>query len=106
LALTEKVATELAKEHAVNYITVGLDGVAEFHDARRHRKNGQATFRQIFSSVVALARRTDLDTEINIRSNVDQYNYERVSPLLRMLAEEGVQQRVKYYVASIHSWGE
>jgi len=105
VALTEKVATELVNEHSVRSITVSLDGTAEFHDVRRPTKNGLGTFNRIFSNVVALARRADLDVEIKIRSNVDRRNCEGVLPLLRMLAEAGVQKRIKYYIAPIHSWG-
>lgn len=105
LALTEKVATELVEKHAIRSIHVTLDGTAEFHDVRRNQKNGLPTFNQIFTNVVGLARRTDLDVEIAIRTNVDGSNYEGVFPLLRMLAEAGIQQRVSYYIAPIHSWG-
>ncbi len=105
LALTEKVATELVNHHAVRSITVSLDGTAEFHDSRRPTKAGLGTFDRIFSNVVALARRSDLDVQIKIRSNVDRRNAEGVVPLLRMLAEAGVQKRIRFYVAPIHSWG-
>lgn len=106
LALTDKVATEIVNQHAVGFIEITLDGVAEFHDARRHRKNGKATFEQIFSNTIALARREDLeDVQLSIRCNVDRRNYEGVSPLLRMLTEAGVQERIRFYVAPIHSWG-
>jgi len=105
LALTEELATEIVNDHAIESLTVSLDGTAEYHDARRHKKNGQATFHSIFANVVAMARREDLDVEIKIRSNVDRRNWEGVVPLLRMLANAGVQKRIKYYVAPIHSWG-
>src|SRR6266705_3562108 len=44
LALTDKVATELVNELSIKSIEITLDGSAEFHDVRRHRKNGTATF--------------------------------------------------------------
>ena len=106
LALTDKVATEIVHEHDIQFIEITLDGVAEFHDARRHRKNGKATFDLIFSNTIDVARREDLrNVGLRIRCNVDHRNYEGVSPLLRMLAEEGVQERIAFYVAPIHSWG-
>lgn len=105
LALTDSVATEIVEEHAVRFIEITLDGVAEFHDARRHRKNGSATFEQIFENTIALARREDLDVQMRIRCNVDQRNYEGVLPLLQMLTEAGVQRRIGFYVAPVHSWG-
>lgn len=105
LALTEKVAVELVKEHALRSVTISLDGTREFHDARRPTKNGTGTFDPIFSNVVALAGRQDLDVEIKIRSNVDRRNCEAVIPLLKMLAGACIQKRIKFYVAPIHSWG-
>lgn len=105
LALTGKVATEIVRDHAVESITLSLDGTAAFHDARRHKKGGQPTFHTIFANVVALARRTDLDVEIKIRCNVDRRNVDGVASLLRLLAEAGVQERIRFYVAPIHSWG-
>jgi uncharacterized protein len=105
LALMPAVATELVRECSVRRITITLDGVAEYHDARRHHKDGRPTFERIFNNVVALARRTDLDVQINVRSNVDRFNYAGISPLLRLLADHGVQKRIHYYVAPIHAWG-
>lgn len=105
LALTDKVATEIVNDLAVRDIHITLDGTAEYHNVRRHRKNGKATFEQIFSNTIALARRQDLDTNLNVRCNVDRRNYEGVLPLMQMLAEAGVQERINFYVAPIHSWG-
>jgi uncharacterized protein len=105
LALTDNVAAELVNQHHVRSITVSLDGTEEYHDARRHKKNGQATFSTIFQNVVSLARRDDLDVELIIRTNVDRNNCDGVLPLLRMLADAGVQKKIHYYVAPIHSWG-
>jgi len=105
LALTEKVARELVNDHALRFVTISLDGTREFHDARRPTKNGAGTFDAIFSNVVALASRKDLDIEIKIRSNVDRRNCEAVIPLLQMLAGAGIQKRINFYVAPIHSWG-
>jgi uncharacterized protein len=105
LALTDAVATELVQECGVNTIEVTLDGTAEYHDARRHMKNGRSTFEKIFTNVVRLAQRTDLKLNLKVRCNVDRRNYAGVSPLIQMLAEAGVQKKLSFYVAPIHSWG-
>ncbi|MEO1430786.1 MAG: radical SAM protein [Cyanobacteria bacterium J06633_8] len=105
LALTEKIATEIVNELSVSAIEITLDGIAEFHDLRRMQKNGLPTFDKIFQNVVALARREDFDIELSIRCNVDRQNYESVSLLLQKLASEGIQDRISFYVAPIHSWG-
>ncbi len=105
LALTDKIATEIVNELGVNSIEITLDGVAEFHDNRRMQKNGKPTFDKIFVNLISLANRQDLDVEIIIRCNVDRQNYESVSPLLLMLASFGLQERINFYIAPIHSWG-
>lgn len=105
VALTPAVATKLVTEHGISSIEVSIDGTAEYHDARRYRKNGKPTFDRIFQNVVALASRDDLDVVLTVRTNVDRRNCEGVTPLLRMLADAGVAGRVRYYVAPIHSWG-
>jgi uncharacterized protein len=105
LTLTDKIVTELVKTHDVHEITVTVDGVAELHEIRRPHKKGYVTFERIFTNVVALAGRDDLDVEVIIRSNVDRRNEASVLPLLRKLAAVGAQRRIRYYVAPIHSWG-
>lgn len=105
LALSDSVATELVKNLAIGSIEVTLDGTAEYHDARRHTKVGEATFDRIYANVLRLAKRDDLKVNLTIRCNVDRRNYEGVSPLIRMLAAEGLQTRISFYVAPIHSWG-
>jgi len=105
LALTEHIATELVQELGVSFIEVTLDGVGEYHNARRMQKNGLPTFDKIFANVTALAHRTDLDVQLVVRCNVDRQNYESVFWLLQQLAAAGIQDKVGFYVAPIHSWG-
>ncbi|MCC5661309.1 hypothetical protein LC608_31020 [Nostoc sp. XA010] len=52
-----------------------------------------------------LAHRNDLDVQLSIRCNVDHENYESVSLLLQKLADEGLQNKLRFYVAPIYSWG-
>jgi uncharacterized protein len=105
LTLTDNIATEIVQDHLVKFVEITLDGVAEFHDARRHRKTGLPTFDTIFRNLVDIANRTDLDMEIRVRCNVDRRNVDGVLPLIRLLADAGVQRRVDFYVAPVHSWG-
>lgn len=104
LALTESVATELVNEHNVTMIDITLDGPAIYHDARRMQKNGRPTFARIFANVVSLAK-SGLDVQIKLRMNVDGTNSDGVVPLLRSLAAEGIQDRIQFYLAPIHAWG-
>jgi uncharacterized protein len=105
LALTDSVATELVRDFDVRLIEITIDGLAEFHDARRMQKSGMPTFDKIFENTIAIARRTDLEVYISVRCNVDAQNYESVTPLLAKFAAAGVQDRINFYVAPIHSWG-
>jgi uncharacterized protein len=105
LALTTQVATEITHEHSISEVTISLDGIAKYHDARRATKQGLPTFDPIFANLVALARRDDLSLDIKVRANVDRHNADGVLPLLELLAEKGIQRRISFYATPIHSWG-
>lgn len=103
--LSEAVADELIRQHRVNKIEITLDGTAEFHDKRRFTKGGQPSFDRIFRNLVLLVEKAPTEVEISVRCNVDRQNVEGVSPLLNLLAEKGMQKKISFYVAPIHSWG-
>ena len=105
LSLTDNIATELVREHVVRAVTVSLDGLRDAHDARRPTKTGGRSFTRILDNLLRLCRRTDLDIDIDVRANVDRHNADQVVPLLRLLADAGVQRRIRFYVAPVHSWG-
>ncbi|EAZ88571.1 radical SAM/SPASM domain-containing protein [Crocosphaera chwakensis] len=105
LALTEKIARELVEDLHITTIEITLDGTQEYHDIRRIQKSGRPTFSKIFTNVVNLAQRDDLEVNLIIRCNVDYQNYESVSLLLRELATAKIQDKISFYVAPIHSWG-
>ena len=105
LSLTDATATELVKTHAVRSLTISLDGLRDAHDARRATKSGKPTFERILANLLRLCRRADLDLDIDVRVNVDRRNADQVVPLLRLLAAARVQDRIRFYVAPVHSWG-
>lgn len=106
LALTEKVADELVHEHNVTFIEVTLDGTRESHDKRRHRKNGAGSFDQILANITAFATRESLSQcSMRIRCNVDRGNADSVGQLINLLADRGLAERVTFYTAPVHSWG-
>jgi len=107
LALTEHVADELVKQYGVKQIHITLDGPQATHDARRPTKKGKSkgTFDVILRNLTRVANHSDLAVEIFVRTNVDSRNHEVVVPLLQQLADAGLQDRVAFYVAPIHSWG-
>jgi uncharacterized protein len=106
LLLTPQVSGELCREHAVREIDVTLDGISLFHDHRRVGKDGLPTFQRIFNNILELARRRDLaEVELRIRCNVDHDNRDGVAPLIQMLADHRLQDRLqKFYLAPVHPW--
>ncbi|MYM65721.1 radical SAM protein [Pseudoduganella sp. FT55W] len=105
VALTPALISELVGPMRVKQIEVTLDGIAEVHDARRHNKGGGRTFERIFANLLALAKCAQDGLSVSVRCNVDRRNYHSVSPLLRQLAEAGLQGKIRFYVASVYSWG-
>lgn len=107
LALSPKVATELVQQHHIRSIEITLDGSARTHDVSRRTKNGRPTFDTIFRNVVRFARRDDLDAKLSIRCNATRENRDEVLPLVRMLAEAGIHDRIsRFYVAPVYNWGD
>jgi uncharacterized protein len=106
LLLTPRTAGELCHELAVREIDVTLDGIDVFHDQRRVSKDGIPTFRRIFHNVVDLARRESLEeVDLRIRCNVDHHNRDGVSPLIQMLADYRIHERLqRFYLVPVHPW--
>jgi len=105
LLLTPEVARELESQHQVRQVEITLDGTEAVHDTRRTWKSGAASFRRIFSNLCAVARCDDLSMAIIVRCNVDRENFADVPALIDLLAAEGLQQRVVFYAAPVHDWG-
>lgn len=109
LSLKEHVFLELVKKHKVTKIEVTLDGIAEFHDRRRHTKAGLSSFDLIMKNLLAIFNREDfhdLGCSISIRCNVDERNEGGVIPLIELLASYNLQDKIEYfYVARVYSWG-
>ncbi len=109
LSLKPKLFRELVKEYKINHFEITLDGVAEFHDSRRHTKEGHQTFDLIFENlkkIFALPDFRELNCTVSIRCNVDKRNYMGVSPLIKQMAAHQFQDFIShFYVASVYSWG-
>lgn len=109
LSLKEPIFVECVTKHKINKIEITLDGTAEYHDARRHTKEGLSSFNLIFNNLLKVTGRPDfkqLGCELSVRCNVDARNHESVVPLIRQLAAHNLQDKISYfYVAPIHSWG-
>ncbi|GGB50164.1 radical SAM/SPASM domain-containing protein [Roseibium aquae] len=105
MKLTVPTALKLAREAGVRLVEITLDGDREFHDKRRFTKKNQPSFDRIYGNLLKVATHPDIDFQINIRANVDEHNVEGVFALIDRLASDGLQERIRFYTAPVHSWG-
>lgn len=109
LSLKPAIFKELTKEMGIQKIEVTLDGIGEYHDQRRHTKEKTATFDLIFANLLSIFNLPDFHDygcQITLRCNVDHRNMEGVSPLIKLLAEHKLQDKIAYfYPIGVYSWG-
>jgi uncharacterized protein len=111
LSLKENIFVELVNELKVDHIEVTLDGIAPYHDKRRITKyEGGATFNIIFQNLLDIFNRPDFfdfNCQISLRCNVDERNEDGVSPLIQLLAEHNLQEKIAYfYPIGVYSWAQ
>ncbi|MBL7729418.1 MAG: SPASM domain-containing protein [Dinghuibacter sp.] len=108
MSLKKDIFRELVTEHKLRTFQVTLDGTAEYHDKRRVTKEGGESFDIIFKNLVEICSMPDykeLGARITVRCNVDDSNAESVVPLLQLLAEHQLQDKINFYASPIHDWG-
>lgn len=109
LSLKENIFEELTQKLSCREFEVTLDGIAEFHDQRRHTKSKENTFDIIFKNLKTIIDREDFtkaNYRLSIRCNVDKRNWEGVSPLIQLLADNGFVEKLAYfYPIGVYSWG-
>lgn len=106
VSLSLKVFEELNKNLGVNRIEITLDGIAEFHNSRRNLKSSsKGTFQKLIKNINAILY-TNSNCQISIRCNVDKNNEESVIPLIDLLDGENILNKVYFYTAKVHDWGE
>lgn len=109
LSLKPAIFRELATEMKVRQVEITLDGIGMFHDKRRITKEGNSTFDIIFKNILditSLPDFADLKCRISLRCNVDERNVDGVSPLIKLLAEHKLQEKLAYfYPIGVYSWG-
>lgn len=109
LSLKEDIFLELVEKYKITDFQITIDGTAEYHDTRRHTKENNPTFDIIFNNILKITRLPqykELGGRINIRCNVDKNNIEGLFPFIHLLAEHKLQDRLNFYVAPIHDWGD
>ncbi|MDP5169623.1 MAG: SPASM domain-containing protein [Bacteroidia bacterium] len=108
LSLKEKIYEELVHDLKISYFEITLDGTDEFHDERRFTKKGRGkSFDIIFSNILKITSRPNYHDEarIAIRCNADEQNAAGVIPLIELLGEHNLQDKVNFYIAAVYSWG-
>jgi uncharacterized protein len=109
LSLKENIFIELVTKLAITEIEVTLDGTAEYHDSHRYTKEGGKSFDYIFNNLLSILNRPDfleLGCGVSLRCNVDKKNWEGVTPLIKLLAEHKLYEKLSYfYPIGVYSWG-
>lgn len=94
--LDKPLALEL-REQEVSRLQIALDGPREVHDARRVLANGEGTFERIVKNIIDVA---DI-VPVTVRVNTDKMNAGKVTELLDLLAEHGLQNRVNVHFSPV-----
>ena len=94
--LTHDIAQEL-NGLGVNSAQVTLDGSKHDHDARRVPADGTPTYDEILNNVAVCAEAID----ITVRVNVDKHNIAAAEELLDRFEENGLKNRVRFYLAAV-----
>jgi uncharacterized protein len=107
LSLKKEIFEELVNELGVNHIEITIDGIKKHHDSHRYLKEGGGTFDIILQNVLAITSTDKLKKPclLSVRCNVDENNYEGVTPLIELLAEHNLQNKLSFYPIGVYAWG-
>ncbi|NSL52537.1 radical SAM/SPASM domain-containing protein [Calidifontibacillus erzurumensis] len=92
----------------VRRFMITIDGMKEFHDARRFLTGGGGTFDTIIGNLKAIKAEIDKDEdfEIYIRINFDEDNLDNVKPFIDYLADLfGNDRRFQTFCRPVGRWG-
>lgn len=98
---------ELKDDFNINKIEITLDGDREHHDTHRMTCSGQGSFDKIFGNLMSVVTSDCYDKDkclLSVRCNVDENNVDGVIPLLKLIVENGIQDKINFYTASVISW--
>lgn len=108
LSLKKHIFYDLAENYKIKSFEITLDGTAEHHDSRRFTKLKEKTFDLIFKNLkdILTDERFDLlGCKITLRCNVDESNYKSTFDLIELLDNEKILNKISFYTAPIHYWG-
>lgn len=108
LSLKKHIFFDLVENYKVENFEITIDGTEEHHDLRRHTKLNGKTFNLILKNLKEIVNDTRFDTlttSVRIRCNVDESNYRSAFDLIELLDSEKILNKIAFYTAPIHSWG-
>lgn len=94
--LSKDVAITL-KNNYIESVQITLDGTKDIHDSRRKLLNGEGSFEQILQNIKECC---DI-IPIIIRINVDKSNIDKIESLIECLEENGLINKVGFYLAPV-----
>lgn len=103
ILLTAENIKILVEECKVSFFEITLDGFDSFHNSRRKNIYGRGFYKEIVQNIEHLCI---YDITVSIRCNVDLTNKDGVIPLLDDLKRRGIHEKIRFYPAMIHSWGD
>lgn len=109
LSLKTDVYKELVTKYKIKNFQITIDGDKEYHDQRRYTKLHLPTFDIIFNNILAITNLPDfkkIGGGITIRCNADIENIEGIIPFVHKLVSFKLQEKVQFYIAPIHNWGD
>lgn len=102
-SLNLNIAQTLVDQCSIREVEITLDGTQQYHDQRRLLKKGGGSYDRIIKNVLDVVNKSNM--QVTIRCNVDIENVDGVEPLILELAELGLADKIQFYTAQIHSWG-
>ncbi len=108
LSLKKDIFFDLVEKYKITKFEITLDGTQKHHDLRRHTKLKEKTFSLIFKNLKNIVNDNRFEKskhKIIIRCNVDSSNYKSTYDLINLLEVEKILDKISFYTAPIHSWG-
>jgi uncharacterized protein len=97
--LEPEIAEQLLSWNVTN-AQITLDGPPEIHESRRPLRGGGKTFHKILANI----RSAPPEMRISLRMNVDERNKEHIAEILDILAKEGLQNKVSFYLGQTYPY--
>jgi|AKZA01.1.fsa_nt_gi Arylsulfatase regulator (Fe-S oxidoreductase) len=101
--LLNKRNLELINSNKINFLQITLDGTKDTHDARRFLKGNVGTFDTIVGNLI---KYKDELPQVSLRINVDKNNSNKIMPLLKMLQDNGLNDKVIPYLGHVRDINE